>query len=179
VEAMGSEIELVSSTGIGSEFSFVLRAKEALSTKMKTASLLGEGVDSVNRIDLSTLRTLVVEDNEINKLVVGRYLKKLNIYPIYAENGLQAVELLRKESFDLILMDLQMPVMDGYEATRLIRLLPGCSQGNLPIVALTAGNIQDVLKEVFASGMDYCISKPINPNALYQVLQQYSRSNAM
>jgi CheY-like chemotaxis protein len=113
-----------------------------------------------------------VEDNEINRLYAGSLLKKWNCKVEMAENGKEAVEKHARQSFDLILMDVQMPVMDGYEATRQIRT--GSTPGNqVPILALTANaSVKDVDK-CLQIGMNDCISKPFTPEQLFRRIQKY------
>ncbi|MCX6074840.1 MAG: response regulator [Campylobacterales bacterium] len=118
------------------------------------------------------VKVLLVEDNQTNQLVAKGFLEKLGIVTIeIAENGLEAVEKASKEQFDIVLMDLQMPIMDGFEATAKIRALPGCH--SLPIVAMTAAAMKQDREETFAAGMNDHISKPIDVNELFIVLQKW------
>ncbi|HSC69332.1 MAG TPA: response regulator, partial [Cellvibrio sp.] len=116
------------------------------------------------------LRVLVAEDNPVNRMVIKGLLGKLNIAPTFAENGAEACDAVRgaSERFNLILMDCEMPEMDGFEATRSIRdyeRREGLSA--TPIIALTAHALQEHREAVFASGMNYYLSKPITFNNLY------------
>lgn len=119
------------------------------------------------------LRVLVAEDNAVNRMVIKGLLSKLKIQPEFAENGQLAYDAVRKaeKPYDLILMDCEMPEMDGFEATRSIREFE--SQRNLTqttIVALTAHALQEHRDAVFASGMNYYLSKPVTLNSLVGVL---------
>lgn len=122
----------------------------------------------------SHLRVLVVEDNPVNRMVIKGLLGKLNIIPSFAENGLEACAAVQgvNERFDLILMDCEMPEMDGFEATRSIRAYER-REGLLatPIIALTAHALQEHRDAVFASGMNYYLSKPITFNNLYSAFE--------
>ncbi len=119
-------------------------------------------------------KILVVEDNLINQKVVVRFLEKTKKYEVrIANNGQEAIEKLQQESFDLILMDLQMPIMGGYEATRHIR--DKQSQGLLPyipIIALTAHALQSDREACLAIGMNDYLTKPIDPILLYDTIEK-------
>jgi len=116
---------------------------------------------------------LLVEDNAINQKVMTRFLDKWGMNVVVAENGAKAVEKLQEEAINLVLMDLQMPVMDGYEATRNIRALAENRKSNVPIIALTAAALKEVREKVFASGMDDYLTKPFNPAELQKKLEHY------
>lgn len=122
----------------------------------------------------SHLRVLVAEDNPVNRMVIKGLLGKLNIVPIFAENGADACDAVRlsSERFNLILMDCEMPEMDGFEATRAIRdyeRREGLAA--TPIIALTAHALQEHREAVFASGMNYYLSKPITFSNLYSAFE--------
>lgn len=118
-------------------------------------------------------KVLLVEDNAINQKVMKRFLDKWDIDVVVAEDGVEALTLLENYSVNLILMDLQMPKMDGYEATRKIRGLDNSQKSNLPIVALTAAALKEVKEKVFASGMNDYLSKPFNPAELQKKLEYH------
>ena len=123
----------------------------------------------MNTDNKPALRVLLAEDGKLNQVLTQKLLARSG-YPIdIAENGLQAIEALRNADYDVVLMDVQMPEMDGIEATRQIRMLPGAKKF-VTIIALTAqaeGNTQDELR---AAGMDDYISKPINFDILFSKL---------
>ena len=108
----------------------------------------------------------MAEDNPVNRKVAQRQLKKIGYDADLAENGLQVLEAVRKERYDVILMDCQMPEMDGYEATRKLRA-QGCSAW---IVAMTANAMQGDREQCLAAGMDDYVTKPIRVEALVEAL---------
>ncbi|WP_019894757.1 response regulator [Hydrogenovibrio halophilus] len=112
---------------------------------------------------------LVVEDNAINREVITEILKGLNLQVTCAEDGSEGLQAVRKGDFDMVLMDIQMPVMDGYQATRAIRKI----KPNLPIVALTAAAMVEDKQKTLAAGMDAHLAKPIDQAELKRVLMNY------
>jgi two-component system, sensor histidine kinase and response regulator len=119
-------------------------------------------------------RILLVEDNAVNQKLVLRILEKLSHTVVVAENGIKAVEAFDRERFDLIFMDVQMPMRDGLEATQMIREKEQAGGGHIPIVAMTAHAMKGDRERCLASGMDDYISKPINMNELYQIIEKYA-----
>jgi CheY-like chemotaxis protein len=113
---------------------------------------------------------LLVEDNPINQAVAEAMLRKLGLQCQLANNGAEAVDLVRKTDFDLVLMDCQMPVMDGYQATAVIRALPDGRGLKLPIVALTANAMQGVEQACLNAGMNAFLAKPFSLSALHAML---------
>jgi CheY-like chemotaxis protein/HPt (histidine-containing phosphotransfer) domain-containing protein len=118
-------------------------------------------------------RILLVEDMPINQEVATAMLGALGLQATVADNGLKAVELVRQGEFDLVLMDCQMPVMDGYEATAAIRALPGGKGRNLPIIALTANAMQGDERKCLAAGMNGFLAKPFSFEQLQEALARY------
>ncbi|MDX8399882.1 MAG: response regulator [Gallionellaceae bacterium] len=116
-------------------------------------------------------RLLLVEDNSINQEVACEFLERAGFNVSLAHNGLEALEMVRDVSYDAVLMDIHMPVMDGLEATRQIRMLP---QGNgVPIIALSAAAMRQDQEEALNAGMDAHLSKPIEPNELIEMLEKW------
>jgi CheY-like chemotaxis protein/nitrogen-specific signal transduction histidine kinase len=121
----------------------------------------------------SSLRVLLVEDNPVNQRLASRLLEKRGHSVVVAGNGLEALGALEKESFDLVFMDVQMPVMDGFEATVAIRRKEGAGGVRLPIVALTAHAMKGDREKCLAVGMDGYLTKPIRPQELDEILRTY------
>ena len=122
---------------------------------------------------LKNLNVLLVEDNEINRLYATNILKTWNCFVETAENGYVAIEKLKSASFDIVLMDIQMPEMDGFEATKAIRSGEP-PKSEIPIIALTANATRKDIEKCLAAGMNECIPKPFTPDDLMRVLIKYS-----
>jgi CheY-like chemotaxis protein/nitrogen-specific signal transduction histidine kinase len=120
-----------------------------------------------------TMRVLVVEDHPINQKLVGVLLGRMGCHISYCENGQLAVDQVQQEAFDLILMDVNMPVMDGLAATRLIRALPG-AVSQIPIVVLTADVMNEASDQAMKAGADDFISKPVKVDQLRSVILKYA-----
>ena len=120
-------------------------------------------------------RVLVVEDNDVNQLISKAMLERLQCEVAMVSNGAEAIDAFTSRAFDLILMDCNMPVMDGFEATRRIRALEQQEKLTpVPIVALTAHALDHIKQECFAAGMDGHLSKPFDVAQLDKVLRQFS-----
>jgi CheY-like chemotaxis protein len=158
VEAMGGRIGVESAEGRGATFSFCVQAPEC-------AVDLGEPAPAEAEADLAPLRILLTDDVAVNRELVSIMLTPFNVALTEATNGAEAVEAAARTPFDVILMDLQMPVMDGLEATRQIRANPGPNQG-APILAITANVLEAQLEACRAAGMTDHIGKPIDPREL-------------
>ena len=120
-----------------------------------------------------SMKVLVVEDNEVNQLVASKYLQKYGIKPELADNGRIALEKAQQNTYDLILMDLQMPEMDGYEATKSIRKI-NSHYAVIPIIALTAASFGEIKEKVANAGMNEFITKPFSPSELFEILSKYA-----
>lgn len=159
-EKMGGQITVKSELGVGSEFSFKCEFETKNGHALGAhANLMQERneLDEINHCSHSPV-VLIVDDNEINRIMIGRMLQKLGCRYEYAEDGLAGVRMCATRSYDLILMDLNMPTLDGIDATELI------SQVCLPqgyIVCITAYNSEEVRAEVYSVGMTELILKPI------------------
>ncbi len=173
IELMGGDIQIRSSLGEGSAFYFTLVLKKGDNNPC----------DQPGKQDIKEYKTsgalngtkvLLAEDNPINVLVVKRYLQQWGAECDVAENGQIALQMLWTKEYDLILMDLQMPVMDGYEASRQIRMMAG-NYSSVPIIAITASVVGDVKQSVLASGMNDWIGKPFNPGELFEKIKKYTR----
>lgn len=158
---MESDIQLQSKVGVGSTFSFEL----ALSTAVENEETNSSPV--TQQLPMSGYRVLVVEDNPINATVINGLLKRWKMEYIWVTGGRDALSTLDEQSFDLVLMDLHMPEMDGFETIRAIR-----SQGSkLPIIAISADAQDETCQKAHAAGADDYIVKPYNPNDLHQVME--------
>lgn len=164
VERMGGEMNFRSEPGVGSEFWFTLPVRPAPLAKPLAAEDRPTPAPS-----LEGLRVLVAEDNAINQRLAARILEKAGCKVGLAGNGVEAVRLARSDQFDVILMDMQMPEMDGMDATKEIRSLSGPS-ANLPIFAFSANTNEDDVRCALAAGMNGHLSKPIEMDRLLAVL---------
>ncbi len=123
-------------------------------------------------MELGELRVLVAEDNAVNILVIKKTLERWNIVPVIAQNGLIALNELKQKDYDVVLMDIQMPVMDGFQATAQIRNLSNPAKSNVPIIALTARGSQKMVNDVLEASMNDYLSKPFDPKDLYNKLKR-------
>ncbi|MXV14021.1 hybrid sensor histidine kinase/response regulator [Hufsiella ginkgonis] len=168
LELVGSKLSVISKEDEGSSFFFELRFN--IDEKTAAESLLNAAADNSG---FPGKRVLVTEDNPVNAMLVRRFLTNWQIECDVAENGRIGVDKVASGNYDLVLMDLQMPVMDGYEATIAIRNLPGKKYKELPILALTASTVSDMYEKVIASGMNACLTKPFKPAQLHEMLAYY------
>lgn len=165
---MGSAISVETTPGSGSCFSFRLRLRLGKAIPAAAFSRVPEARDT-----LAGCRVLLVEDNRVNAFMAGKFLQKWGVAVDDVVNGVEAVEKVQQENYDLVLMDLQMPLMDGYTATRRIRMLPDPRYRLLPIIALSASALPEIRDKVRLAGMTDCVAKPFHPEELYRVLVKY------
>ncbi len=173
VEMMGGGIEVESEHGTGSRFHFTVRLGKQQGAAENSSDLGAPAREDVERAieQVRGARVLLVEDNEINQELMLELLVMHGIDVATADNGRQALELLQSEAFDAVLMDCQMPVMDGYEATRRIRLLS--ENADLPVIAMTANAMKGDREKVLAVGMNDHIPKPIKPDAMWMTMAKW------
>ncbi len=164
VSLMGGEIELKSELGLGSIFQFQLQFEIAKDleisehTKQETTSMENS---------LKAINVLVAEDNKVNVLMLKKFLKKWGIHADFVENGQLAVDKCVEKNYDIILMDILMPKMNGFEATKAIRAF----DKNTAIVALSASSAAHIREEFQEGGFDAHLGKPFNPNSLYDLMK--------
>lgn len=171
LELQKSTINVHSELNKGSTFSFQLKFKKGQAPqsikKVKTPPLsLTLTAEAVGKI-------LVVEDNKMNVLVIKKFLAKWGLEFDHAADGQIAIEKILKTDYDLVLMDIHMPNMDGYEATKFIRQLPDSKYQKLPIIALTASAMLDKQDKFKQVGMNDVVTKPFNPEELYSKILNY------
>jgi signal transduction histidine kinase/ActR/RegA family two-component response regulator len=172
-EAMGGEITLESEPGSGSCFTLLLNLPRAEASPQSVSPLDGPSsdVDEIAAFD-SPLRVLLVEDNVTNQRVVQLILETLGAEIAVANNGQEALDLYHADGFDVILMDMQMPVMDGLTATRLIRAREGAAGWRrTPVAMLTANTLDEHRQTASNAGADYHIPKPITPESLIRGIE--------
>jgi signal transduction histidine kinase/DNA-binding response OmpR family regulator len=165
---MGGRISVESELGRGSRFCLVVRMEALAKTieydtitvadSSRSKEALPDGVTGRRE-----LRILLAEDNRVNQAVASRILAKLGHILVIANNGLEAIEQLKQQAFDLVLMDVQMPEMDGILATKVIREQEKSTHLHIPIIAMTAHAMTGDRARCLAAGMDGFVAKPINP----------------
>lgn len=170
VELMGGTISVSSEKGVGSIFSFTFPYVE---DSYSTFSYTG-APEPYTAGCLAGYRVLLVEDNEINQLIAAEVLQQAGLEVSIAKNGLEACAHIEKERFDVVLMDVQMPVMDGLEATRRIRANPRTSV-RPPIIAMTAHAMARDRDRSLSAGMNDHITKPFDPETLIAILRKWLR----
>jgi PAS domain S-box-containing protein len=161
-----SEIKVVSIEGKGTAFSFTIKFN-SLSNSLKITP-----ATSIPNL-FSGKRILVVDDNEVNILIAKRFLSKWGLIIDFASNGEEAINKIVNNIYDLVFMDIRMPGIDGFDATRIIREIPGDYYKKVPIIALTASTLHNENMKFKESGMDGHILKPFNPEEIKAVLASY------
>ncbi len=181
VALMGSELKVHSKHGIGSCFAFTLQLPVPVEQRLSEERVT---TPSPQGGPIRSLKILIAEDNVINQKLAQRMLEKQGHQVVIAQHGEEALSRVISSSgkvgadFDLILMDCQMPVMGGFEATRKIREQEEVSGGHLPIVAMTANAMDGDRERCLAQGMDEYIAKPVDAARLRTVLEQIARARA-
>lgn len=167
IELMNSEIQVESHEGFGSLFKFKLIMPRATKESVISNSQVNENFEQLKA------SILLVEDNLFNRAIAKDFLESWGCNVQEAGDGKEALNLLNKDAFDLVLLDLQMPVMDGYETINAIRSHPIKKIADLPVIALTAAAMGDIEDKVYQSGMDDFITKPFHPVDFYQKLTSF------
>ncbi|MGB3775203.1 MAG: response regulator, partial [Leeuwenhoekiella sp.] len=163
---MNSEIHVKSEVGTGSTFSFKLYLKESYPEEKEAKNLHLKGNIEAQDHLLNSTKILVVDDNKVNRIVTQRLLEQKNVAVVTAASGKEAIQLLLHDNFDLILMDLQMPGMDGFETVIDMRKFDTLT----PIIALTASEIHTLKRRLKICGFNDYITKPFNLDEFYALL---------
>jgi diguanylate cyclase (GGDEF)-like protein len=169
VEYMGGRMGVESELGQGSRFWFrlsfqqVAKSPDAIEESGEKTVLLTEGI-----------RVLVVEDNRTNQQVAKGMLQRLKCVVDITSAGEEALEKLATQTYDLVLMDVQMPGMDGYQATRAFRQKEAADSGHVPVIAMTANSSAEDIERALEAGMDDFLAKPFRLDALHTILQRWS-----
>ncbi|WCT14005.1 ATP-binding protein [Mucilaginibacter jinjuensis] len=177
LELQGVNMYVESKPDVGSEFSFNMEFPvptdeiETKRTKVNEPQVPTLPADQHAVTSFADTRVLIAEDNPVNVMLMKKLLSKWDLVPTFAENGARAVELVQYGNFDIILMDLQMPVLNGFEAAVEIRKMPDTKKSSIPIIALTASALFDIREQVFNSGMNDYVSKPFKPDELKGKMQ--------
>jgi signal transduction histidine kinase/CheY-like chemotaxis protein len=176
VEMMGGKICVESNPGVGTTFYFSARFPLA-PPHPEDQLIFGKTSSPLPRTQRS-LRILLVEDEYINRTLAVSVLEREGWEVVVAENGLQALKLLNKEGFDLILMDIQMPELNGYETTLAIRQKEQGTDWHIPIIAMTAYAVKGDREKCLAAGMDGYVSKPMRPDRLREEIETVLQHHA-
>ena len=172
VHLMGGDIQVSSIEGKGSTFSFSIVAQRIAHAGQVT-SKQGEEATGEEGVPRRSIRVLLVEDNEMNRMVGQAMIQSLGWECVVVSQGLEAIQVLKEQSFDIVLMDVEMPEMDGIETTRRIRSgVSGQSKASIPIVALSAHILPDIQQKTKEVGMNGYLTKPIRRDILYKVIQE-------
>ncbi|MES2269150.1 MAG: ATP-binding protein [Bacteroidota bacterium] len=163
LELQNVQMHVTSKVGVGSEFSFNMEFPVS-TEKVATEAEIAEPTQYADPI--GGLQVLIAEDNPVNVMLMKKLFSKWDIVPTFAENGERAVELVQYGNFNIILMDLQMPIMNGFDAAIEIRKMADPKKSNIPIIALTASALFDIKEKVYDSGMNDYVSKPFKPDEL-------------
>jgi len=170
LELQHLHMDVITQPGEGSEFAFSMEF--TVSTEVVPSPLAPNPLQVPLQVDsMSNLRVLIAEDNMVNVMLMKKLFSKWGISPTIAENGERAIEMVQYGNFDIILMDLQMPVLNGFDAAMEIRKMRDPKKANIPIIALTASALYDIKERVFNSGMNDYVSKPFKPDELKEKMQ--------
>jgi signal transduction histidine kinase len=163
LELQNVQMHVSSKVSEGSEFSFNME----FPVSTEKLNRINEELPAEHQLDpVSAMQVLIAEDNPVNVMLMKKLFSKWNIVPTFAENGERAVELVQYGNFNIVLMDLQMPVMNGFDAAIEIRKMADPKKSTIPIIALTASALFDIKEKVYDSGMNDYVSKPFKPEEL-------------
>jgi len=170
VERMGGAISVRSALDEGSTFAFTVHAEQR-------DGIIEQATVAESRAPLAPLRILVAEDNKVNQAVVSRMLQRAGHTVAIAENGQEAAEMCSSGRFDLVLMDIHMPVLDGFEATTRIREMDRSKGIHTPLVALTANAMTGDRERCLRAGMDGYMAKPVSREVLLETIAQFTNNS--
>jgi len=173
LKLQNSDIQLVSEPNKGSTFWFNLNFKNTFTTNEYLETI----TKKPNKFVPLKIKVLVAEDNMINTLVLKKMFINWKVDYKLTADGKELLEAYKKNDYDIILMDLQMPVMDGYQATKRIRTLKNDTKSKIPIIALTAFSQTEIMQKTKTYKMDGHMIKPFKPKELYKLLSFYSDRN--
>jgi CheY-like chemotaxis protein len=162
---MNSDVKIESELDKGSRFYFSLKLKIANSNQIEKTS-------EIKNYNFEGIKVLLVDDNHINVMVGKQILEKEKLKVTVASDGLSAVEKVKEQNFDIVLMDIQMPIMDGYTATKEIRKF----NSKLPIVALSANVFLEIKDKIEECGMNGYIFKPFTPEDLLSQIEKFTHN---
>lgn len=165
IEMMGGNIWVDSKKGKGTNFYFTIRLEAG-----KKASSTNNKVEAIDKTQ-NPLKVLLVEDDKINQIVISRMIREIGHFIEIANNGIEALQIINEKSIDVIIMDIQMPQMDGIETTKRIRESEKNTKKHIPIIALTAHALRGDKEKYLSMGMDEYISKPVQINNLLKTIE--------
>jgi PAS domain S-box-containing protein len=174
IEMQGGEVWVESEPGEGTTFRFIVPYR-----KCNDVAIQPETPPSYNYKSLTGCKALVAEDVELNQFLARHIMESWGVEVVIAENGRKAVDALKQNHFDFILMDIQMPEMDGIQATQHIRRLPDESKAGIPIIALTANALKGDSEKYISSGMNDYLSKPFTEQQLFTVINRNLKLSVM
>jgi CheY-like chemotaxis protein len=173
VELMGGTITVDSVWGQGSTVTYTTNLHPAIQRDPAASSLSLDHRSAGESV--GPLHVLVADDNEINQVVACKFLQKLGCQVEVARTGCEAVEAITRTAYDVVLMDCEMPEMDGYEATREVRRREEGTLNHLPIIALTGHTSEDEVRKCRRAGMDRVVTKPVTLTVLRANLHELMR----